>query len=600
MDPETHARTRDGGAAVPAGEIRAELAKILQSQRFAQAPTLARLLKYLVEQTIEGDGRQLKEYAVGMEVFGRGPLFDPTNDTIVRVHARRLRSRLREYYAAEGQPDALMIEVPRGRYLVQCRPSPAHAHAGPSAPKDPSLSIVVLPFANLSGDSSFEYFADGLTDEITSALASLTDLQVVARTSAFQFKSRREDVRTIGRVLGVRTALEGSVRREGETIRVTATLIDALDGFQQWSRTYTRDMTGAFTIQDDLARAIAAALWSRLGRASGAAPRSTQPDRADAYDCYLRGKYFCNRATPGDITRGITYLEQAIALDGRYAAPWAALADAYVFRATMQAEAPAPLLARARAAAEKALGLQDLAEGHAVIGMVVGLGDWDWHGAEGEFRRALELMPSCAQARGAYAVGCLIPSRRHDEALAQLHEAVRLDPLSAFMRSMLGQALLLAGRVDAAIDELHRALELDEGSVVAGLALAWAYLAKGAHAAAEDVLSGLPPEARTLPNYAGHLGCAHARLGDRVKAEALLNELLQRFPGEWVPCVDVAVIHAALGDVERALYWLERGCRLRSFDVPFVRDDPRFADLASDGRFEQLLQAHVYRSTPGA
>jgi serine/threonine-protein kinase len=598
MDPDTRARARDGGGAVSAGEIRAELAKILQSQRFARAPTLARLLKYLVEQTIETGGTQLKEYAVGVDVFGRGPLFDPTSDTIVRVHARRLRSRLREYYATEGGPDPVRIEVPRGGYLVQCRPSPAQADAAPS--NDALASIVVLPFANLTGDTSIEYFADGLTDEITSALASLTDLQVVARTSAFQFKARGEDVRTIGRVLGVRTALEGSVRREGETIRVTATLIDARDGFQQWSQTYTRDMTGAFTIQDDVARAIATALWSRLGRATAAAPRSTQADRADAYDCYLRGKYFCNRGTPGDVARGIAYLEQAIALDPRYAAPWAALADAHVFLATLQAEAPGPLLARARSAAETALEIQDLAEGHAVIGMVLGIGDWDWNGAEREFCRALDLMPSCAQARGAYAVGCLIPSRRHDEALAQLHQAVRLDPLSAFMRAMLGQGLLLAGRADAAIEELDRALELDAGSVVANLGLAWAYLANGAHAAAVDVLSRLPPEARVLPNYAGHLGYAHARLGNRSEAEALLNELLQRYPGEWAPCVDVAVIHAGLGETERALPWLERGCRLRSFDIPFVRDDPRFADLVSDGRLEQLLQAYQRRPSDGA
>ena len=597
MDPAGRARAGDSGGGVSADEIRAQLARILHSRRFAQAPTLGRLLKYLVEQTIEGDSGQLKEYSVGVEVFGRGPVFDPRTDTIVRVHAKRLRSRLREYYAAEGQTDPLVIDVPRGHYLVQCRPSPAHE--GPGGKEDSVATIVVLPFANLTGDSGFEYLTDGLTDEITTALASLTDLQVVARTSAFQFKARGEDVRTIGRVLGVRTALEGSVRREGETIRVTATLIDAADGFQQWSQTYTREMAGAFTIQDDLARAIATALWSRLGRTATAAPRSTQPARADAYDCYLRGKYFCNRATPGDIARGITHLEQAVALDDRYAAPWAAMADAYVFLATLQAEAPGPLLARARAAAARALGLQDLAEGHAVIGMVLGIGDWDWHGAEREFRRALELMPSCAQAHGAYAVGCLAPSRRHDEALAQLREAVRLDPLSIFMRTMLGQGLMLAGRPDAAIEELHRALELDVGSVVASLALAWAYLAKGAHAGAVDVLSRLPRDAASFPCYAGHLGYAHARLGDRARAEALLNELLQRFPGEWVPCVDVAAIHAALGNVDRAHHWVERGCRLRSFDVPFVRDDPRFAELTADGRLEQLLQAHACRSSPG-
>ena len=582
-------RAGDGTRDVPPELIQEQVARILQSPLFVQVPTLSRLLRYLVDRTVEGAPEQLKEYAVGVEVFGRGPAFDPQTDTIVRVHARRLRQRLDQYYTGEGCADPIRVELPKGHYAVRGhRMSPNDRAFGAAARH---RSIVVLPFANFSGDAENEYFADGLTDEIISALAAVPDLRVVARTSAFQFKGRGEDVRKIGEVLGVQMALEGSVRRDGRSIRVAVQLVDARDGFHRWSQTFERDLSSVFRIQDEISDAIVGTLRSRLGTATPAVRRTT-PVSAEAHDCYLKARYFWNKATPEDVAKGIKYFEQAIALDPGYAAAHAGLADAWVFLATIEAEAPGQLIDAARTSAQAALDLHDLAEAHSAMGAVLGIGDWDWTGAEREFRMALDLMPSFAHARGAYAVGCLAPLRRHDEAIDQLRQAIGIDPLSVFLRTMLGQMLVLAGRFDDAIEELGSALELDGEHAAATLTLAWAYLGADRFDAALDVLERVQPPTTEFPNFSGHLGYAHARLGHRQQADEVLRALLARFPGPWVPAVDVAVIYNGLGDTATALGWLDRAHDLHSFDVAFVFDDPRFANLRSDPRLARL-------ATPG-
>jgi TolB-like protein/Flp pilus assembly protein TadD len=583
MGPAGSPRAGEGRQDVSPDLVRDQLARILRSRRFVEAPTLGRLLQHLVEHTLEGDSGQLKEYSLGLEVFNRGPSFDPQTDTIVRAHARRLRKRLDEYYAGEGQEDAILIALPKGHYSVVWQLA---VPGGPPVPErvavDGLPSLVVLPFANLTGDADHEYFADGLTDEIINALASLPGVHVVARTSAFQFKGRHEDIRRIGSTLGVEMALEGSVRRDGHSVRVAAQLIDARTGFQQWSKAYDRDLTSIFKLQDEVTHAIVDALWARLSARARGPVRSTVPASAEAHDCYLKGRYFWNRATPEDVAKAMKYLEQSLSLDNTYAAAHAALADAYVFLATIEAQAPGPLMEAARAAAQRALALQDLAEGHSAMGTVLGIGDWDWTGAEREFGKALELMPSFAHARAGYAVGCLAPLRRHEEAVAQMRQAVRLDPLSVFFRMMLGQLLVLAGKPEEALEELRQVLELDPAYQAGRIAQAWAHLGRSAHAEALDVLLQLPPSANEFPNFAGHLGYSYAKLGDRARAEGVLQALLERFPGEWVPGVDVAAIYSGLGNREMALHWIARARELRSFDVTFVLDDPRFVDFRAD------------------
>ena len=585
MGPNDGVRSADGGG-VSAQQVREECARVVASSAFVQAPTLARLLSYLVDQTLAGSADGLKEFAVGLEVFGRGPSFDPRLDTIVRAHARRLRQRLAEYYAADGRDSAVILELPKGHYVVQARNATDAdvSRTGPSAID----SIVVLPFASSSGDSADEYFADGLTEEIIHALAGLSGLHVVCRTSAFQFRGHTQDIRAISRLLGVGLALEGSVRRDGATVRVSVRLIDGRDGFQIWSSTVDRELTTVFHVQDELSRAIAEQLGARLGPFAGSL-RTSIATNTDAHDRYLRGRYLWNKADPESVGKAMKHFRAAVELDPSYAAAHAAIADGHVYLATLETESPAPLLDQARRSARRALELEEVADAHSALGAVLALADGAWADAERAFKQALRLSPSSSHVRGAYATLCLAPQRRIDEAIEQLRDAVRVDPLSAFQRSMLAQALVLGGLPDEALDEIEHALDLDPDHLAARLTQAWALIGKGEYSTAVKALQAMPSSCHALPNHGGHLGHALGRAGRHAEASAILNELRGRFPGPWVPAVDIAAIHCGLGAREDTLHWLERAHALRSFDVLFAGDDPRFVDVRNEARLQSLL-----------
>jgi serine/threonine-protein kinase len=569
--------TPERGPAGPAADaVRGQLTRILGSQAFAHAPMLRRLLRHVVEHTLDG-AQELKEYAVGVDVFDRGPEFDPRTDTIVRVQARRLRAKLDDYYRSEGAADAVLIELPKGRYLAEWRTKSATGEPAPAIDAEPS--IVVLPFVNLNADPETEFLTDGLTEELIGTLASVVELKVVARTSAFHFKGRTEDIREIGRKLGVRTALEGSVRIHQQRMRVMAQLIDLANGLHLWSESYDRTLGAVFDIQEEIARAIVDALQLRLAPAEHARLRTSASANADARDHYLKGRYFWHRNTPPDLQKCVEHLERAVALDPAYASAHAGLSDAYMLLLTHQAEAPESFVQKARRAAERAVALENSAEAHSAMGMLLSVGEWNFKGAEHEFRRALDLKPSFAFAHMAYAVCCLCPLRRYGSAVEQLQASLELDPLSIFTRVMLGQTLILHAEHDAAIKTLELALELDPAHLFGHVTLALAYIARGRHREAVARLENLGRPGEEFPNCLGHLGYARGILGDRAGAERVLHMLLERFPGPWAPSVDVAAVHNGLGDTAAAVQWLERARRDRSFDSLFVLEDPRFANL---------------------
>jgi serine/threonine-protein kinase len=295
--------------------------------------------------------------------------------------------------------------------------------------------------------------------------------------------------------------------------------------------------------------------------------------------------------TPADVRRSIEYMERAVALDPTWATGHAGLSDAHNFWANFELEAPGDSLARARSAAIEALRLDaESAEGHFVMGTVLVFDAWDWTGAERELRRAIDLKPSLADARGAYATLCLSPLRRYEEAIRQFRVALETDPLSMPLRTFLGQTYVYEGRPDEAIREVRQALELERGFPFAGITLALAYLADSSYAEALHALESVRASAGEIPYYSGLLGYTHARLGNRTEAERILEELKGRFRGPWVPPVEVAGIYNGLGDREQALRWLERGCQQRSTMMPFVVDDPRFRDLHSEPRFAAVLR----------
>jgi serine/threonine-protein kinase len=607
-----------GARELTASAIRSQVDRILRSDGFAQAAMLRRLLQYLTEKALQGVDSHVKEYGIGVDVFDRGSDFDPRTDTIVRAQVRRLRAKLVDYYGREGAGDPIVVRVPKGRYTIACeavsptipaefaasrQSSPSLTEAaidGAQAARGGTSAIVVLPFLNLSGDDENEYFTDGLTDEITSRLAAVAALRVVARTSAFQFKGRSDDVRKIGRDLGVQTVLEGSVRRDGERIRVTAQLIDVADGFHLWSHIYDGELPGVFGLQEKTTRSIVEALRIRLAAEDHDRLRPSAPSSLQAYDLYLKALSAFYKATGPHLEACLRDLERAMALDPDFAAAHALVAEACLLWSTV-GDRPAPhLINRARQAAHRALELQDVAEAHAAMASVLAM-SWEWDAAEAEFRRALSLKPSYAYARMTYTVACLCPLRRYDEAIEQMRLALAVDPLSPFVRTVMGQTLALAGRAREAVEELHRALVLAPDFVFARYTLGFAYLVTKSYAQAIATLQPVEHLALKIPNCGGHLGHAYARNGNLREAQRLLKSLLGHFTDEWAPWIDIAAIYAGLGQASRAVEWLERGYEHRCFDALFIRDDPRFERLYEEPRFRSLIErAGVIQSSRAA
>ncbi len=589
--------------------VQRSLDKLLASRVFRDSERMSRFLRCSVEHALRGEAAPLKEYVIGVQVFDRGESFDPRTDTIVRVEARRLRAKLKEYYATEGRRDPVAIELSEKGYsaVFRCRGQrpferlarhwkPVLAGAllfavaltawriavtqrGAGAD-----SIIVLPFANLSGGAENEYLSDGLTEEILSTLAAVPTLRVVARTSAFQFKGHTGDARKIGKDLGVTRILEGSVRREGTRIRVTAQLINVADGLHLWSNIYEREGTSLLEIEEEITRAVVGALRAELKHSR---PETANPQ---AYELYLKGRYFWHKMTPEDLKKSIGFMEQAIAMDPNYAAAHAGLSDALSASASFEAGPPEEPFAKAERAARRALELDpDSAEGHFVTATILSQ-RWDWKGGEREFRRALDLKPSLVDVRVAFAGLCLGPQRRYEEALRQLRRALETDPLSMDVRVFLGQTYVYAGQSDQAIKELRDALELEPRFAFGQETLALANLEQASSSQALKTLAVSSDPANQFPYHLGLLGYTQAKLGNSAEAEGVLKQLESRSEhGPWVPPVEVAGIYNGLGDREQALSWLERACEQRSTQLAFVVDDPRFRNLYSEPRFKAVL-----------
>jgi TolB-like protein/tetratricopeptide (TPR) repeat protein len=478
----------------------------------------------------------------------------------------------------------LVVAVGVGAYFV-LRPGDA------SREGDGTIrSIAVLPFADMSETGDQTYFSDGIAEEVLDALAKLEGLRVVARTSSFQFRGGGVDVRAVGDSLGVETVLEGSVRKSGDRLRITAQLVNAGDGYHIWSETYDRQLTDVFAVQEEIAGSIVSSLEVRLGdRGAGRLVRRHTED-SEAYDLYLRGRYAWNQRGTEGLTRAAAYFRQAIARDSGYAAAWAGLADAIVLLPIFADTPAARTSAAARTAAERALALDStLAEAHASLGQVL-VSQGDREGAEREYRRAIELNPSYATARHWYALR-LRSSGRNEEALQQINRARELDPFSPVIRVVSGLIQLDVHDYDRAIEDFrYGALEIGPPELrwmgTAGIGVAYAALGRYAEAV-EEVERGLElnPD---HPDLLALLGYIHARAGDASKARELLEESKERGASP----IDIGLIYVALGEPDSAFAWLgrQRGSfRGAIFFNP--RYDFRYAPIRSDPRFEQLLEA---------
>jgi TolB-like protein len=448
-------------ALLPAESIRTQLEKILASESFAESERLRQFLRFTVDLTLQGGGTQIKEYLVGVEVFGKEESFDPRTDSIVRVQAGKLRSRLEKYYAVEGIDDPVIVEYPKGSYVPNFKLREAAAPAPSSAPvrwrKTAALvtaglalagltiylagrnaqprqtagtraSIAVLPFLDMSEGKDQEFFCDGITEEIITALSKLEGLRVVARTSAFEFKGKGQDIRKIGAQLNVGTVLEGSVRKAGGSLRVIAQLISVSDGYHIWSETYDRETKDVFAIQESIAEAIVSSLRVRLTPGEKARLAKRYTDNLEAYNLYLQGRYRLKPTDPETVKVAIQYFEQALALEPRYAPALAGLAVAYLRLSRLDGMPPAEAIAKGREAAKKALEIDEgLGAAHYALASISFL-DLDYSSARKEFERAIELDPNDSATRASYAF-YLVRTGRTDESRAQVRRWLELEPL---------------------------------------------------------------------------------------------------------------------------------------------------------------------------
>ena len=443
-------------------------------------------------------------------------------------------------------------------------------------------SIAVLPFVNMSDDKSQEYFSDGLAEELLNDLAKIKELRVAARTSSFQFKGRNEDLRIVGEKLNVSTILEGSVRKEGRKIRITAQLIKAHDGFHLWSDTYDRELNDIFSVQDEIARSVAASLKVTLlgGKTS---PTSSPGANVDTYNAYLQGRYFREQNTEESSHKAVAYFEQAIKLDPEYARAWAALAETHSFQADTGYLPTYDGYRKARAEAQRALALDpNLANGHAEMASISWGYDWDWSAAEASFQKALALEPGNAEViQGAALLS--MSFGRLDDAAALLRRAIEIDPLRADTYRFLAIAQLYAGHYADVLGYDKKMLELSPAAPFGHCIIAWVALLQGRP---RDALNEVEREPLEMFRLTTHALAYHA-LGNKKQSDDALQELIAKFHAG--AAYQVAEVYAFRGEPDRAFEWLNKAYAQHDGGLPFIKGDPLLRNIEHDPRYAEFL-----------
>jgi TolB-like protein/Flp pilus assembly protein TadD len=455
----------------------------------------------------------------------------------------------------------------------------------------PEKSIAVLPFANLSSDPDNAYFVAGIQDEIITRLAKITDLKVISCGSTQRFKSAPDDVAAVAKQLGVANILEGSVQRAADQIRINVQLIKAESDGHLWADTFDRKLTDIFQIESEIAKTIAETLQAKLTGSEQHAIAVRPTENTEAHQLYLRGRYFWNKRTAGDFKTAVGYFQQAVEKDPGFALAYAGLADTYVLMSGYAAASPKESLPQAKAAAVKALELDNtLGEAHASLGQALVAYDFDFDGSIREFQRAIELNPNYPTAHQWYAESVLAPLGRFDEAVAEVNRALKLDPLSVIINADVGGVLFNARRYDEAVAQLRKTLELDPGFYYAhwnlGQVLDVKGLTKEAMAEYEKAMT-LDPD--PLPQAL--IGRLYAKTGRRKEALAVLERLRQASGQRYVSPYNFAIVYTALGQKEEAIRSLEQTYEERDgYNIVFIKIDTFLDPLRGEPAFDALVQ----------
>lgn len=493
-------------------------------------------------------------------------------------HARRLRADL------DLEPDSEVTAL-----ADRLRSAPAKRPVAPTAPPSArSSSIAVLPFVNLSADPENEYFADGITEDVTAHLSKIRALKVISRTSAMPFKARQQTFKEIGAALGATTLLDGTVRRVGDRVRIVATLIDAESNRHLWAETYDRQLTDIFSIQTDVALQIAAALKAELSRDEQARVRREPTKDVAAYRLFLEGRQWFIKFTPESLTRSIELFDRATVRDPTFALAFAHVAMAYTELAEGGMMSPHIAYRRATDAAATALRLDpELGAAHCTMGFLKTVHAFDWAGAEQDFQRALELSPSGADAYDLYGRLCAA-LERYDDAIVLLQRAQELDPLAH--RVDIVTALIRAERYEESITRGEEAVELDPNDDRARATLGWAYFLSGRQ---EQGLAELEQAVAASPGntlWLSQLGEAYGMAGRMTEAKAALHQLEKRATDTYVSPYHFAYVYTGLGEPDRAMDWLERAVDERAGPAYGIKGSFLFRPLRSHPRFHALLR----------
>ena len=634
---------------VPDAAVRSELENVLASELFVRSERLSTLLRFVVEETLDGRGETLKEAVLAHQLYGKDADFEGATNPIVRVDARRLRDKLREYYA-DATADPVVISLPKGSYVpafefiagtVAAPDVQSLAVKGASdfgAPKGPPtvsapvlarsglaawrgavlilgmaalaaggyialslrpiapparIMLVVLPSQNLTGDPEQEYLSDGLTEELIASLGGIKSsrLGIIGRTSAMHYKNTAKRSDEIGRELGVEYLVVTSLRRIGDRALITAQLIDAETQAQVWVDRYERDARDVVDLQREVAAAVARRTVASLGVPLRDRDSEThrQSDNSLAYEHYLRGRYHWAKATIDGLQKAKGHFQEAIALDPSYARAYSGLADTYALLGSFDIMPIGESHPLGRDAALKAVALDEsLGEAHRSLAAIIADHYWDWGAVERHYQQAIALDPNDVTTLRFYSF-YLAYTGRAVEAIPIAEQACRLDPVSASARMNLGIVLDWAGNVDAAVRQFEETLDLDSNFSVAHVMLGMAYLRKGMpERALAEAQKALAPTG-TRPDVIALHGYILARAGRRHEAHATLAEL-QRLASPRTPSPFLmALVYVGLDDRDRAFEWLEKALEARSWELPVLKMNPVFDPLRSDPRFPVLL-----------
>jgi TolB-like protein/Tfp pilus assembly protein PilF len=574
---------------IPDEKIRELLQRILESRSFDGVGRLKRFLSFIVLETLAGRGDSLKEFAVGEYAFDKGVNFDPRNDPIVRVQARRLRDRLTRYQMEEGQNDEIVIDLPKGRYVPNFRRREmTQPERRPATILLDRNSVAVLPFEPHSASAEVESLCMSITQEITHALTAVDGLTVLA---AGITRSAEAVAAPVGRGHGMAAnVVTGSVQKLGAQLRIMWQLVDSASGGILASESMDCPASDvSFALQEDVAAAVSRTLRQGLSDAGWKRGAIRATRNLAAHNLYSQGRYHLEQRTEESLRLAVTLFERAISEDSHFAKAHAGLADAYELLGHYGVLAPVDIWTKAPSSATMAVLLDERdAEAHVSLAHVRSTQDWDWAGSEEEFRRALALDPNNPTAHHWYAMSCLAPMGRLDEALESIQIARRLSPLSPIIARDCATVFYYRREYEAALESCDQSIELNPYFSQAYWTLGFIQEERKDTAESAAAFTRALELAPGSPRNKGALGRMFGLMGKKKEARRVVEELMLLGKSRYVSPYQIASIYFALGETDCGFEWLRRAFNDRCFELTVIKVDPKFDKLRSDALFVEL------------